>query len=57
MTNICINDLENSVLNNLLMEELSNDELELIRGGIIPLVALGVASFVAGITLYKTVKD
>ena len=57
MANICIDNLEKSVLNNSLMEELSNDELELTRGGIIPLVALGVASFVAGITLYKTVKD
>ena len=57
MTNICINDLENSVLNNLLMEELSNDELELIRGGIIPLVALGVASFAAGVALYSAVKN
>lgn len=52
MTNIRINDL-----NNTSIEELSDDELELTRGGIVPLVALGVAAFVAGVKLYDAVKD
>ncbi|MGD1699134.1 class IIb bacteriocin, lactobin A/cerein 7B family [Dapis sp. BLCC M229] len=56
MTTIHISDLDKTFTNDL-VEDLSNDELELIRGGILPLVALGVAAFGAGVALYAAVKN
>ena len=62
MTSICIDDLDNAAFTNGLVEDLSDDELQLTRGGepvtvTIALVGLGVAAFAAGVALYAAVKN
>lgn len=61
MTTIRINDLDKAFTYSL-VEDLSDDELRLTRGGLvvtttIALVGLGVAAFGAGVALYAAVKN